>query len=163
MLTRLTVRRFKSLRDVTIELPRLAVLFGPNAAGKSNLLDALQALSWMGTARTLFDALGGPLPVRGYAFEAFSFASGGLPEMVRRGSASFTLEADLSVEREDTAIGSNRSSISGQANLPLPMNTWPSLALPDNRRVPPRSSGLVPTSASGERESRPIHERNRLD
>ena len=99
MLSKLTVRNFKSLREVTVELPRLAVLFGPNAVGKSNLLDALQALSWMGTARTLFDALGGPLPVRGYAFEAFSFASGGLPEMVRRGSASFTLEADMSVER----------------------------------------------------------------
>ena len=74
MLTRLTVRNFKSLREVTVELPRLAVLFGPNAVGKSNLLDAIQALSWMGTSRTLFDALGGPLPVRGYLFEAFSFA-----------------------------------------------------------------------------------------
>ena len=105
MLSTLTVRNFKSLREVTVELPRLAVLFGPNAVGKSNLLDALQALSWMGTARTLFDALGGPLPVRGYAFEAFSLASGGLPEMVRRGSASFTLEADISVEKGNTATG----------------------------------------------------------
>ena len=99
MLTKLTVRNFKSLRQVTVELPRLAVLFGPNAVGKSNLLDAIQALSWMGTARTLFDALGGPLPVRGYAFEAFSFASRGLREMVRGGSARFTLEADLTVEK----------------------------------------------------------------
>jgi len=47
MLKKLTVRDFKSLRDVTVELPRLAVLFGPNAAGKSNLLDAIQALSWI--------------------------------------------------------------------------------------------------------------------
>lgn len=62
MLKKLTVRDFKSLRDVTVELPRLAVLFGPNAAGKSNLLDAIQALSWIGNARTLFDALGEPLP-----------------------------------------------------------------------------------------------------
>ena len=35
MLTKLTVRNFKSLVDVTVEFPRLAVLFGPNAAGKS--------------------------------------------------------------------------------------------------------------------------------
>ena len=95
MLTKLTVRNFKSLGDVTLELPRLAVLFGPNAAGKSNILDAIQALSWMGNARTLFDALGEPFPVRGYAFEAFSFASGGLPALVRQGSTRFTLEADL--------------------------------------------------------------------
>jgi AAA15 family ATPase/GTPase len=58
MLKRLVVRGFKSLRDVLIEPPRLAVLFGPNAAGKSNLLDAMQALSRIGTQRTLADAMG---------------------------------------------------------------------------------------------------------
>lgn len=63
MLTKLTVRNFKSLADVTVEFPRLTVLFGPNAAGKSNLLDAIQALSRIGT-RTLADALSDP--VRGH-------------------------------------------------------------------------------------------------
>ena len=43
MLRSLTVRGFKSLKDVTAEFPPMAVLFGPNAAGKSNLLDAIQA------------------------------------------------------------------------------------------------------------------------
>lgn len=95
MLTRLTVRNFKSLRDVTVELPRLAVFFGPNSAGKSNLLDAIQALSWIGNARTLSDVLSGPFPVRGYSFEAFSFGAGGVQEMFRKGSESFFLEADL--------------------------------------------------------------------
>ena len=95
MLTRLNVRKFKSLGEVTVELPRLAVFFGPNAAGKSNLLDAIQALSWIGNARTLFDALSGPFPVRGHAFEAFSFASGGLSDLLRQESARFSLEADL--------------------------------------------------------------------
>ena len=99
MLNRLTVRGFKSLRDVTVDLPRLAVLFGPNAVGKSNLLDAVQALSRMGNARTLFDALGGPLPVRGYSFEAFSIGPDGLPALLESGSARFTLEADLTAEK----------------------------------------------------------------
>ena len=49
MLKKLTVCGFKSLKDVTVEFPRMAVLFGPNAAGKSNLLDAIQALSRIGT------------------------------------------------------------------------------------------------------------------
>jgi aerobic-type carbon monoxide dehydrogenase small subunit (CoxS/CutS family) len=57
MLKRLHVRGFTSLGDVQLELPRLAVLFGPNAAGESNLLDAIQALSRIGTERTLADAL----------------------------------------------------------------------------------------------------------
>ena len=52
MLKRLAVRGFKSLQDVSVEFPRMAVLFGPNAAGKSNLLDAIQALSRIGTQRT---------------------------------------------------------------------------------------------------------------
>lgn len=95
MLARLTVRNFKSLRNVTVELPRLAVFFGPNGTGKSNLLDAIQALSWIGNARTLSDALSGPFPVRGHSFEAFSFGPGGVQESFRKGSESFSLEADL--------------------------------------------------------------------
>ncbi len=99
MLTHLRVRKFKSLDDVEVELPRLAVFFGPNAAGKSNVLDAIQALSWIGNARTLFDALSGPFPVRGHAFEAFSLASGGMPDLLRQGAARFSLEADLSTAK----------------------------------------------------------------
>lgn len=53
MLNRLTVRGFKSLADAAVELPRFAVLFGPNATGKSNLLDAIQVLSWIARRTTL--------------------------------------------------------------------------------------------------------------
>lgn len=95
MLKKLTVRNFKSLNDVTVELPRLAVLFGPNAAGKSNLLDAIQALSRIGNAPTLSDALGQSSPIRGHSVEAFSLVPDGLPGLSRKGSAQFTLEADL--------------------------------------------------------------------
>ena len=101
MLKRLHVQGFKSLRDVTIELPRLAVIFGPNASGKSNLLDAIQALSWIGNARTVFDALGYPFPVRGHMFEAFSFPSEGIAGLIGNGSVRFTLEADLNTEDAD--------------------------------------------------------------
>ena len=100
MLKKLTIRNFKSLLDVSVEFPRLAVLFGPNAAGKSNLLDAVAALSWIGNVRTLSDVLDRPLPVRGHAFEAFSFPSGGLPALLQQEHARFSLEADLSVGAE---------------------------------------------------------------
>ena len=100
MLTKLTVRNFKSLLDVSVEFPRLAVLFGPNAAGKSNLLDAVAALSRIGNARTLSDVLDRPLPVRGHAFEAFSFPPGGLPALLQQEHARFSLEADLAVGAE---------------------------------------------------------------
>lgn len=101
VLERLTVRGFKSLRDVTFRpAARLSVLFGPNAAGKSNLLEAAQALSAMAFARTLHDVLGHPLPVRGHSFESFSLPPGGIPALLRDGGPGpvLTLEADLATD-----------------------------------------------------------------
>lgn len=98
MLSQLKVKGFKSLGEVEIKLPRMAVLFGPNAAGKSNLLDAVQALSRIGTCRTLSDALSEP--IRGYPVEAFTFPKGGLVELLSEQTAQFSLEAYLDVGKE---------------------------------------------------------------
>ena len=98
MLNRLRIKDFKSFRDVEVELPRFAVLFGPNSAGKSNFLDALQALSRAGTQRTLSDALAEP--IRGYAIECFSFPAGGMQSLLAKKNASFEIEADLSVGKD---------------------------------------------------------------
>ena len=95
MLRRLTVRNFKSLREVTVNLPRLGVLFGPNAGGKSNFLEATKALSRLADALTLGDALQAPFPVRGFAFEAFGGGGPGFPAPDSEGSGEFALEADL--------------------------------------------------------------------
>lgn len=98
MLRRLSIEGFKSLRKVAIEYPKFTVLFGPNAAGKSNVLDAVQALSRVGTGRTLVEALAEP--IRGYAIELFAFPPGGLPELLSSPEAGFSLEADLDVSKE---------------------------------------------------------------
>ena len=98
MLKKLIVKGFKSLEDVAVEFPRMAVLFGPNAAGKSNLLDAIQALSRVGTSRTLSDALSEP--IRGYPIEAFAFPAGGLAALLSQTSARFSLETVLDVGKE---------------------------------------------------------------
>jgi predicted ATPase len=98
VLKKLIVKGFKSLEDVAVEFPRMAVLFGPNAAGKSNLLDAVQALSRIATSRTLSDALSEP--IRGYPIEAFAFPAGGLPSLLSQKTASFSLETHLDVGKE---------------------------------------------------------------
>ncbi len=100
MLQRLTVRGFKSLGDVTVDFPPLGILYGANASGKSNLLEAVQSLSWMGNARTLNDALGGPAPIRGFAFETFALHPEGYRAMLEAGSGSFLLEAELTAGEE---------------------------------------------------------------
>lgn len=93
MLKSLHVKGFKSLADVKVAFPRLTVLFGPNAAWKSNLIEAVQMLSRIGTSRTLAEAFAEPL--RGYPLEAFAFPSGGLPELLRMSEAHFTLKGVL--------------------------------------------------------------------
>lgn len=100
VLRRIKISGFKSLADVELELPRLAVFAGPNAAGKSNLLDAFQMLARLGTQRTLTDALAPP--IRGFPAEAFTFPAGGLEELSRRSSAEFDLEADVELQAGKT-------------------------------------------------------------
>jgi len=41
MIKRLKVKGYKSLRDMEVRFEPLNIIFGPNAAGKSNLVDAL--------------------------------------------------------------------------------------------------------------------------
>lgn len=90
MLKSLHIKGFKSLADLEVAFPRLTVLFGPNAAGKSNLIEAVQMMSRIGTSRTLAEAFAEP--IRGYPLEAFAFPPGGLPELLRMSEAHFTLE-----------------------------------------------------------------------
>jgi predicted ATPase len=120
MLERLAVRGFKSLQNVEVCFPAMAVLFGPNAAGKSNLLDAIQALSRIGTQRTLADALAEP--IRGYPIEAFTFPPEGLAGLLGSESARFSLEADLTREKDtfryrvevEIAPGSGKLSVADE-------------------------------------------------
>ena len=44
MINHLTVQNFKSLHHITVDLKPLTIIIGPNASGKSNLLDALEAI-----------------------------------------------------------------------------------------------------------------------
>jgi predicted ATPase len=96
MLEQISIKGFKSLKNLeNLRLPRLAVLFGPNAAGKSNFLDALMLLSRTAKSPTLFEAF--QEPIRGYPVEQFSFPSGGLTELLKGQSCRFDIEARIVV------------------------------------------------------------------
>ncbi len=99
MLRSVKIRGFKSIEDASVRLPRLSVLFGPNATGKSNFIDALQLLSLLSSERTISDALS--RPIRGYPMEQFTFPSGGLPELIQKPEAFLTLEGDIVPQRGD--------------------------------------------------------------
>ena len=93
MIRRIHIQRYKSLRDVEVELKPLSVLFGPNAAGKSNFIDALQLLSRIAASRSLKEAF--EPPYRGKPMESFSFDETGLEGLMKRESVSFQIEADI--------------------------------------------------------------------
>ena len=100
MLKRIHIRGYKSLEDVEVSLSQLVVLFGPNAAGKSNFLDALQLLSKLGTSRTLKEAF--DPPYRGKPLESFTIGDGGIKGLLEQESLRFSIEADLSLS--DTVV-----------------------------------------------------------
>ena len=93
MLKRIKIKGYKSLVDLEVSLCPLSVLFGPNAAGKSNFLDALQLLSGIVTSRTLKEAF--EPPYRGKPLESFSFGRDGIKGLLKKESASFSIEVDI--------------------------------------------------------------------
>ena len=93
MLKRIHIKGYKSLDDVEATLEPLTVLFGANASGKSNFLDALQLLSKTATGRTLKEAF--DPPYRGKPLESFSFGEQGLKGLVAQDRLRFSIEADL--------------------------------------------------------------------
>lgn len=105
MLKSISVRGFKSLADVgPIELGALTLIFGPNAVGKSNLLDALQILSRLATSDTVADALGAP--VRGLPLEMFTFPPDGLAGLLRQSRENGTSKPTFAIEAD--AVASSR-------------------------------------------------------
>jgi predicted ATPase len=94
MLKRIHIQGYKSLADVDVRLKPLSVLFGPNAAGKSNFLDAIQLLSRIATSKTLREAF--EPPYRGKPLESFSLCgSNGLNDLLQKENAKFSIEVDI--------------------------------------------------------------------
>ncbi len=93
MIRRIHIQNYKSLRNVEVTLRPLVVLFGPNAAGKSNFIDALQLLSRVASSRSLKEAF--DPPYRGKPLESFSFEDAGLQGLMLRDSVSFKVEVDI--------------------------------------------------------------------
>ena len=93
MLTRIHIEGYKSLANVEARLQPLTLLFGPNAAGKSNFLDALQLLSRAATGRTLKAAF--DPPYRGLPLESFTMGQSGLKGLIARKRLAFSIEADM--------------------------------------------------------------------
>ena len=108
MIKKIRIENYKSLKDVEIELSKFNVLIGPNAGGKSNLMDSLAFLSEIAQGE-----VSGAFNLRG-GFERVVF--GGKGGKINF-SLEFTLEGVLGfyfisfgkdgIEREKLTVGEN--------------------------------------------------------
>lgn len=93
MIRRIFIDGYKSLSGLDVRLRPLSVLFGPNAAGKSNFLDAIQLLSRMVTSPTLKHAF--DPPHRGVPLESFTFGEQGIAGHLDHERLGFAMEVDV--------------------------------------------------------------------
>src|SRR5271166_3125188 len=85
MLTKIRVKNFRSLKDVTLELGQRNVLVGANMAGKSNVMDLFKFIYDM-----TFPPPGSMGPANAF------FARGGFSEVLWKGGDERVIELSLS-------------------------------------------------------------------
>lgn len=116
MIKRLKVIGYKSLKDTEVYFEPLSVILGPNAAGKSNLLDALNLLSRVVTSRNLKEAFENQ---RGLPLESFYYGEDGYEKLLKQDTAEIHFEIDVKlspniVERVEKLITEKRKGMDSE-------------------------------------------------
>lgn len=97
MITQLTLENFKSFKNATLDLGPFSVVVGANAAGKSNIRDALRFLHGVGRGYSLAEIIGGKYGSGGQA--EWSGVRGSAAELIRFGEQKFSLQVSLTAGR----------------------------------------------------------------
>ncbi|MGI0015032.1 MAG: AAA family ATPase, partial [Nitrososphaera sp.] len=94
MIKRIKIDGYKSFRNFEVTLCPLSIIFGPNASGKSNLLDAIYLLSRAATCKNLKEAFEGH---RGLPLESFHYGEEGYEGLLKKPQIRFLLEVDVEI------------------------------------------------------------------
>jgi len=92
MLKRLKIENYKSFKSIEIRFKDINVIMGPNAAGKSNLLDAIYLISKIVTSRNINEAFKGH---RGVPLESFYYGEEGFESLIKKDKISIGFEVDV--------------------------------------------------------------------
>jgi len=92
MIKWIRIKGYKSFQNLDLELKPLMVIFGPNASGKSNFLDALYLISRAVNQRNLKEVFKGH---RGFPLESFYYGEEGYDELLKKSNFQFTFEIDV--------------------------------------------------------------------
>lgn len=95
MIRRVSVKNYKSLKNIDLQLGRLAVIMGPNAAGKSNLFDAIHLLSRLVTKRNISEAFEDH---RGNLIEAVHYDQGSISDLLTSQDGQHAISFSIDVE-----------------------------------------------------------------
>lgn len=102
MIRSIRLQRYKSFDDARLDAAPLTVVFGPNDAGKSNLLDAFNLLSELAEVDSLKKAFD-PALHRGRLLEAFhaplGFGEKGLRDLQEKGKLELELTVDFELQK----------------------------------------------------------------
>lgn len=117
MIRRIKIDGYKSFKEFTLELQPLTVIFGPNASGKSNFIDALYLISRMVNEKNLKAAFQGH---RGLPLESFFYGDIGYEELLKRETIHFSIDVDVelsqnTVEKIEEIIQTKRKGIEGSS------------------------------------------------
>jgi len=112
-----------------VELAPFTVVFGPKAAGKSNLLEAMLLLARLVGERTLTEAFAEG--IRGYPLEAFSLPPEGMEALLLQPRPTIRLEAEMS---EPIAPGSTKRP--GILSYQIAVGSWRPLEWCKSPRTP---------------------------
>ncbi|MBW2000236.1 MAG: AAA family ATPase [Deltaproteobacteria bacterium] len=96
MIKRLRITGYKSFKDVEVHFEPLSIIFGPNAAGKSNLLDALGLVSRIVTRKNLQEAFE---QHRGLPLESFYYGELGYEKLLEQDIAEAKFEVDVELSK----------------------------------------------------------------
>jgi predicted ATPase len=117
MIRRIKIENYKSLKNAEVNLRPLTVIFGPNAAGKSNLFDALNLVARLVTSKNVKEAFE---LHRGLPLESVHYENGSFADLLKREThrIAFEVDVDLSpvvVEEVEQRIRDLRKGIDEQS------------------------------------------------
>jgi predicted ATPase len=94
MIKRIKIEGYKSFRRLDLQLRPLTVIFGPNASGKSNFLDAIYLLSRAVTEKNLNESFKNH---RGLPLESFNYGEEGYEGLSKKTNPQFSFEVDVEI------------------------------------------------------------------
>lgn len=94
MIKRIKIDGYKSFRRLDLQLRPLTVIFGPNASGKSNFLDAVYLLSRAATSKNLNEAF---KEHRGLPLESFYYGDEGYENLLKKSNPQLSFEVDVEI------------------------------------------------------------------